>query len=289
MNIITKLHKKLSHYTWDLAYTTYENSFFTEGVDWKNVRYVKNPYKDKWFADPFLLDNTPTYLQLFVEEFDSHIKRGRIARITINKSTGEIEDCHIILDLPTHLSFPATYRVEGRIYVHPENSESGGSFIYEYDREKDQLVNPQLMIMQPVTDAVIKKEDNQYCMYATCVPNPNGTVLKKYVSGHFIGGYSESGELFFPANSARMAGHFLPYGEKMIRPAQCCKDDYGQSVILYYGNQQLMTITPKLLKYSGMHTINVLGDIMILDLKIYDYPMTHGIMSFIKKMWYEKQ
>lgn len=44
----------------------------------------------------------------------------------VNKKDNEIKECSIILDLPTHLSFPVIYNVDGEIYVHPENSASGG-------------------------------------------------------------------------------------------------------------------------------------------------------------------
>ena len=120
--------ERLAHYAWDIAFGTYSDTIITNGLSGINVKVVKNPYKNKWFADPFILEATENTIQFLVEEFDDKVGRGRIARLKVNKSNCRIEECSIILDLPTHLSFPVIYRVNGCIYVHPENSASGSSF-----------------------------------------------------------------------------------------------------------------------------------------------------------------
>lgn len=283
MNIITRLHKTISHFTWDIAYTDFCPSLLTEGINWRNVRTVKNPYKNKWFADPFILDNTESQLTLLVEEFDYSFKKGRIARITINKNTNTIDNCNIILELPTHLSFPAIYRRDGKVFVHPENSASGSSYIYEYDVANDRLVNPRLMIDQPITDAIIKQEGDKYKMFATCMPNPNGEILKEFVSNSFIGGYKEIGQTIYPNNTARMAGHYIISDGIDYRPAQCCKDEYGQAVVIYDDKDLITTIVPKLSKYDGLHTFNVYDHVLVMDLKKYDYPRTHRFFTSLKR------
>ena len=76
------------------------------------VKWISNGiYKNKWFADPFILDFDDKKITLLVEEFDYSIHRGRIARLVIDRNSWTITDCKIILDLGTHLSFP----MEGRL------------------------------------------------------------------------------------------------------------------------------------------------------------------------------
>ena len=110
---MSSLKDKFAHYAWDLAYGTYSEKIILEGLKGVKINVVKNPYKNKWFADPFILEEDENYIQFLVEEFDYGVGRGRIARLNISKKDKKIVVCSIILDLPTHLSFPVIYHVGG--------------------------------------------------------------------------------------------------------------------------------------------------------------------------------
>ena len=60
MSILTKIKKKLAHYTWDLAYGEYTDDIIENGLKCINLHIIKNPFKKKWFADPFILKETKT-------------------------------------------------------------------------------------------------------------------------------------------------------------------------------------------------------------------------------------
>lgn len=162
MSLLTKLKVKLAHYSWDLAYGEYSDSIIENGLRGVKLHIIRNPFKNKWFADPFILKETKSELHLLVEEFDYDVKRGRIAHLTIDKVNDIITDCKIILDIPTHLSFPAIYAIDDKIYVHPENYQSGKSIIYEYNIEKDLLENPRVLLNAPIADAVILRNGDSF-------------------------------------------------------------------------------------------------------------------------------
>jgi hypothetical protein len=271
------------HYTWDLAYGVYSDNIIREGLKGKKLNIVKNPYPNKWFADPFILEEDSNNIQLLVEEFDYSIGRGRIARLLIEKKSNKIRECHIILDLPTHLSFPVIYRVNGIIYVHPENSASGTSYIYKYDRSADKLVEPKLMLEEPITDAIIRKDIDSYRLFATKIPNSNGCILHEYQSSSLFGPYKHVGQEQYGKNTARMAGMFLTAQNTIVRPAQDCFGDYGKAVIMYDGNKELCRIEPTSYKQAGIHTFNTLGNTFVIDIKKYDYPLIYKITRLIKK------
>lgn len=275
--------KKLVHYTWDIAYTSFNNSIIEKGIG--SYRIIKNPYKTKWFADPFILKEGSGEMELLVEEFDSNVNRGRIAKIVIDKITNCIIDCSIILELPTHLSFPVIYRVNNEIIVHPENSASGASYMYRYDKIKNELVDPVCVLNEPVVDAIIRQDEDRYYMYATRLPDPNGSLLKCYVADNLMGTYQFVKDIEFNNNSARMAGHFINYEGKKIRPAQDCDGDYGKAVIFYDNHQEINRVGPKSIKYSGVHTFNTFGDIAVIDLKKYDNPYFVAFKDKIKSIF----
>lgn len=282
--ILTNVKKKLMHYTWDLAFFYFEGTQLSDFSP-KNINIVVNPFKCKWFADPFILDFNDKEIELLVEEYDLNIKRGRIARIVVDKKRNVISECHIVLDQPTHLSFPAIYRENGRTYVIPENSESGSLFIYEYDREKDKLVAPKLLHPEPLTDAIIDFQDEKYKMYATCLPEPNGNILFIYESDALMGPYHKIAEASFVGNTARMAGYIIHKKEMNIRPAQDCNREYGEAVIFYDGDKEINRILAPKFKYSGLHTFNTFNGLGVLDLKVYDCFLLVKIWGFIKKFF----
>ena len=58
------------------------------------------------------------------EEYSDELLRGRIAKLVVDRKTYKLKSWKIILDLPTHLSFPRVVRKNGEIFIHPENSQS---------------------------------------------------------------------------------------------------------------------------------------------------------------------
>lgn len=285
--------EKIAHYGWELAYGTVPSDIASEKNILKKLHEVKNPYKSKWFADPFILDATDKYIELLVEEFDDSVKRGRIARIRIDRITDTITDCKIVLDLKTHLSFPVIYRVEDTIYVHPENSASGSSYIYKYDKSTEMLVEAGLMLDEPITDAIIKKIGNEYYMFATRLPEPNGDTMHIYRSDTFIGGYKECNTIKYKDCHARMGGDFVHSNGKDYRIAQDCNGAYGKGLIIESFELNVEKFSGKTVKeiymsssskYEGVHTYNTYGNLYIVDLKKYDYPLIHKLVTCIKRI-----
>ncbi len=289
MEIINRIKSKLFHYTWDLAYGTYHDDISEKGLVGTDIKIVHNPYKNKWFADPFIYSEDDSYLQLFVEEFDKEVRRGRIARVCIDKASNSIVDCRIILDKPTHLSFPAIYRIEGEVFVHPENSASGESAIYRYDETLDHLVEPVVLVNEPLTDAIIHRCKDEFIMYATKIPDSNGKKLLIYKSKTIFGPYEYWDSIVMDKPYARMAGAIITSSGKNIRPAQDCEGgDYGKSVLFYDNNTIIGQLRPWG-KYDGLHTFNLKDKTFIIDLKKYDFPVLYRLKTKIKKTYENKK
>lgn len=278
------IKEKLLHYSWDLAYGQYQESLLIDGLRADNFFIVKNPYKNKWFADPFIYNDTPEQLDIFVEEFDYSIGRGRIGHVVISKKSHKIEQLTILLEKNTHLSFPVIYRRNGKVYVHPENSASGKSFMYRYDNKLDKLVEPIEVLAEPVTDAIIVGEEGHFVMYATKVPVPNGKELFVYQSDCFFGPYKYKGSKVLDKAYARMGGMFVKMSDgQLIRPAQDCDGgDYGKAVLFMADDKVISSLTPPMTKYAGLHTFNTLGETFILDLKHYDFPWLYRLKTCLK-------
>jgi hypothetical protein len=282
--MIKQIKEKLLHYSWDLAYGHYSESMLKNGLAASDYHIVGNPYKNKWFADPFIYKESPDQLELFVEEFDYSIGRGRIGHLVISKKSRKIVKLSIILERNTHLSFPAIYRVGNEVYVHPENSASGKSYMYRYDETLDRLVEPVEVLDEPVTDAIIREEGGHFTMCATKVPVPNGKELFVYQADSLFGPYRFKEKIAFDKAYARMAGAMIVTGSgEVIRPAQDCDGgDYGQAVHFMSEDRVIVSLTPPMKRYAGIHTFNTLGDTFIVDLKRYDYPWLYRMKTRLK-------
>lgn len=255
-------------------------------------KWVKSPYKGRWFADPFLLDVTAEYYIVLAEDYEFSKGYACISRLIIDRKTMEITDAKKILDDGSHMSFPVILRKEDGIYVHPENSASGQLKLYKYDQENERLVFDSVMSDNSLTDAVTLCQDGESSMFATRLGhNPNGNIidiLEKKNGKYVIVGQSEQN-----GDIARMAGDFFTFNGKLYRPAQDCNERYGGALILQeveFDGKNLKTTNIRRLTSThpqlklGLHTFNMYKDKIIID--VYGYSGNHYISSFINKMRY---
>ena len=164
--------RELRHNLWNIG-------FIEEGLSdtltnkKPKIHWVKKCINDRWFADPFILDVTDSEIIILAEEFCYNVHRGRIARLVIDRKTYEEKSFEIILELPTHLSFPFIIRKNGKIYLMPENSASGCSTVYEYNDANRKVTPLHHIAEEPFADATIFELDGQSYLCTTMLPDSN--------------------------------------------------------------------------------------------------------------------
>jgi len=177
--------KKLTDERWNVGFiqNSTENIINGEAID---VKWIIHKYKNSWFADPFVLEVTEKEIILLVEEFYRPINRGRISKLTIDRITNVLLKCDVILELPTHLSFPLIIRkdsnledfikdidtdykssAEPYVYLLPENGESGHLYIYKFFPESNKIICLCSVLDEAVEDAVpIKINEHLFILHA---------------------------------------------------------------------------------------------------------------------------
>ena len=268
MTIKSIIHRLIYEQRWTLGFIEQSLSDIVNKKPYE-VHYVLSMPSDCWFADPFILDYDDCVIQVLVEEYNYRIRRGRIAKLVINRSNYELLSHRIILDLPSHLSFPFIYRNNGTVYVCPENSASGSWTMYEYDKNSESLKIVKTLVKEPLTDAIITDYFIDTLAFATCLPTPNGNILQLY---------KEDGnldvEITFPSNIARNAGAWFKVGDDIYRPAQDCDEDYGRGVIIQkvtrkdrsFSFENVRRIESDNPKYTtGCHTFNSYKNLIVID------------------------
>lgn len=261
-----------------------------------NIQWIKHEYKDRWFADPYLLEVTDKQIVVLVEEFCYKIRKGRIAKLVISRPDYVLQDMKIILELPTHLSFPVIYEKDGQVYVMPENSESGGINIYRYNTETERLDLVHEVGHLPLTDAtIVKLHSGEEFVFSTKLPDPNGNELEIYpFDGESMKMDVKSlAAVSFPSNIARNAGDAFYIGEQMFRPAQDCNKCYGNGLNIQQINRigdkfQFTTVAefhsdnPN---YGlGYHTLNMKNGLIVVDGHCLRFPRMVKLLQVLSKL-----
>lgn len=293
MSIRSIVHN-LKFNKWNLGFTE-ENLDEIIPTKSLNIHYMKGNNRKQWFADPFILDVTQDLIICLVEELSYSTKKGRIAKLEIDRNTYKLKKIKILLDLSTHLSFPFILRKDNKVYVMPENSASGFLTIYEYDPIKDNLIPLHQVSKLPLTDATVFMYDKKAYLCSTQKPFPNGHILKIYDFDlkNLTINDTPIQTVSFEVNNARNAGEVFEVLGNYYRPAQDCNGGYGKGVIL-----QKLSKTANGFKYEdycsfypdswiynmGYHTFNSYKGVTVIDAHGYRYPIGGRVLEFGSKI-----
>ena len=286
MKLIRRLLNKYVYQIWNIAIADI-------GDDLKpiNIKWMKHDYKDRWFADPFIIDETEHYYIVLAEEFIYATRLGRLARLTIDKGTCRLVKNETILDLSTHLSFPNPIVVEGRLYVYPENAAAGNTKYFTYSQG---LENPEVLSELPLADPTIFMIEGMYYLFATLGDECNGNRLRIYQSSKPLSGYKEIQQIEFADNTARRAGNVFLWNGRLISPAQICNGDYGKGICFQeitvedgkFSMKDIRRDDPPSKDYpEGYHTYNVYkSNIVVIDGYRYGSKLLHNLYFGLRKL-----
>lgn len=274
---------------WDIGLINNDLDGILNG-DEISVSWIKNPYKHSWFADPFILNANKDEIIVLAEEFDKRKMRGKISKLAIDRKSLLITEAKSVLELDTHLSFPAIIRKDDKVFIYPENSEGGGLKIYELNTLNDKCELKGVICNERVVDAIQTDLFGRKLLFATKVPNINGNELSIFEWNDECYLYKEKSKVAFQENVARMAGAFFLHKGVVYRPSQECNVQYGHAVTLqqvescnggfkFNEVRRIYSVHPKL--KLGCHTFNVFDDLIITDALGFDRPWIRRILSKI--------
>ncbi len=281
--IIRKFLIRYVYQDWNIAIAD-----VAEDLSPANIKWMKHDYKDRWFADPFIIsENKDTYI-ILAEECIHDTQKGRLARLTVTKNECRLINNETILELPTHLSFPNPTQVDDKLYIYPENAAGGDTKYYRYGKGLEECG---ILSELPLADAVIAEIGGSFYLFATIGKRCNGNILEVFKSDSPLSGYSKFTEITFHDNIARRAGNIFKWEDKIISPAQICDADYGEGVSLQTvsmdnGNlvfKEVKRMYPLTKDYpEGFHTYNVFGNKVVIDGYRYGSKLLHNLYFKIR-------
>lgn len=259
------------------------------GADPLQVHWLKHTYRDRWFADPFVLDVTDSEILVLAEEFRYATGKGRIALLTVDRQTFVLKSLSVALELPTHVSFPAIWRKGERTYVYPESWKSGALSLYEYRNGCCDPDDGMVICEESMADAVITEQFGKLQLFSV----KENDRLRIYNFDRKTKRFVLSHEKPFGKATARNAGDFFEFEGEVYRPAQVCVNRYGEAVeiqkVVWDEDDNFCFIPCKTL-YSnhasldvGMHTLNCYKGVVVIDVRGWNNALVVKSMVAMKK------
>lgn len=245
---------------------------------------VSNP-KGGWTADPFLFEYHGK-LYLFAEIMPYRTGRGYIGYCEYDG--GNFGPWKTAVKEKWHLSYPDVFEWNGKIYMLPEQYQSGEIALYEcIDFPSRWKRLAPLVKGGQYADSTVLFWNGRVWLFTLCM-NP-----KKHSEGKLL-----RAELFSPEKLGefevideegglykRPGGRFFMRNDKTYRVAQNCEGEYGRGLIYYlvgkcdgegYEERKEKCIYPQSIAlgkmnkekgYIGIHTYNECGGMKVIDLK----------------------
>lgn len=274
------IFSKLYYNTWNIGFieSNVKDVLLSEKQD-VHVNWVQHTYKDRFFADPFILSVDENTISVLVEDYPYYDKRGMISLLTIDRKDYTLMNRQEVLKKPFHMSYPFIQRnLDGSVkWIAPEASMSGCLYRYTIDAETNMLVNPEILMSEPLLDSTIVQYKGKYWLFCTKRGDSSNESLYIYYSDKPEGDWipHKANPVVIDTASARPAGAIVEINGCLYRVIQNCANHYGESVRV----SKIEILTETVFKESfvkdiraqrdrfshSFHTLNGLGDLCVVD------------------------
>ena len=251
-------------------------------------------------ADPFVFRSADNQLNLIYEEF-SMTDPKKHGKIVLSNLDEHFIPCFNkqVLFTNSHSSYPSVFIENNTTYIIPETSKKKKVSCYQYDELNKSLINERVLINNlPLLDSTIFKHNSKYWLFATLADHHfDHSKLYIYYADSLFGTYIPhvKNPVKVGLDGTRPAGNLFQIDGEIYRPAQNCKDYYGKSLTInkitklseseFFEEAQLELTAKKDSSFNeGLHTMNILDDIIVVDgIKMIFKPFKKWQLFFQKK------
>lgn len=236
-----------------------------------NIVWLKHHYHDRFFADPFLLEENDNRLYILAEEYLFSEGKGRIVKLCVDKRTKELIDNKRLIETNYHLSYPFVYGNE----IIVEQGRSGKWIAYDRQGRESRVLSNMGLI-----DSTIFYDGQTEWVFATKITKEKSEALRKVYRYKIVNGIvDELTELIVKDDfvASRPGGNFFKVNGDWYRAAQTSTEQiYGESITIcrilentddIYKEEPVMEISShNEARFNlGLHTFNPYNGYVIVD------------------------
>jgi hypothetical protein len=238
-------------------------------------RWVSGVPRGCFLADPFPLSQSAGTIRLLAEQYRDRLGRGSIVALGVTRD-GAIVDSHDWLAPPHHVAYPFILRDGGRTFCVPDVAATGTARAYPVPAAGAPFET--LLDRFPAVDPTLVRHEGTWWMFCTHREQENQSELHVFHAEDWRGPWQP--HLLNPvkadARSSRPAGAPFVIDGVLYRPAQDCSRRYGGAVAVNrileltptrFREERMVTLgpSPSWRFPHGMHTLNALDDVVIVD------------------------
>lgn len=199
----------------------------SNGIKQHDIIWLKHKYKDRFFADPFLVKEDSDSLYILCEELSFWNNKGVISLLVVNKEDFRLVEKKTIIEEPWHLSFPYIINNE---YVLPESHKAGKAYLYHlntstWEIDSKKVVCEECGFVDPV---IIKIDDDKEYLLST--DNLSERLFIYSLDDNEKYKILNKEPVLTDKSRARAAGYSFIYNGELVRPVQDCVERYGRQV-----------------------------------------------------------
>lgn len=197
------------------------------GLGKGDIVWLKHKYKDRFFADPFMIKEDDNFYYILAEEFIFWEGKGKISLLTVSKKDFALIEKKVVIEEDTHLSFPFC-EVNGTTII-PESVQSGKTTEYYFDQEKMSVYDKKVIINEGLIDAAFyeDKEGKKWVLTSKSDKPLENMYLYQMNNGKYVPS-NEGNIISSGIEVTRSAGRLFKYKGDIYRPVQDCKERYGK-------------------------------------------------------------
>ena len=269
-------------------------TILSNGINKGEIIWLKHNYKDRFFADPFLVDEDKDYYYILVEEYLFWEEKGKITLLTVDKKTFSLIDRKVVIEERTHLSFPFC-EFKGNTII-PESVLSGKTTEYFFDCSTHQVVGKRVILDEGLIDACFYEDsgNNKWILASNRIKPKEDMYLYKLNNEQYVK-LNEGKPIMSSIELTRSAGRFFSVDGQLYRPVQDSSGRYGRQTKIVkinsldengYDAEEMHTLNsfdnPPF--DETMHTFNVYDGFVIVDgsKDFFRFPMK-AFYKFLKK------
>ena len=238
------------------------------------------PSKDRFFADPFIIQEENKYY-IFFEEFIYKTNKGHISVIKMDEK-GNYEKPVKVIDKSYHLSYPFIFRYLDDYFIIPESRPNKTIELYkclEFPFRWEFQMN--LMKEIEAVDTTLFYHQNKWWLFANIVENPGASVLDELFLFYSKELHAKDwiphplNPVVSDVRKSRPAGRIFIHDGKIIRPSQNSSKRYGSRININeirilneneYEEIEIDSIEPNWDKQiMATHTFNNAGNLTVID------------------------